>query len=138
MTWEGFRERREAAVAWALRVLVVLGLLGSGWVHYDLWSRQGFSGIPAVGPLFLVNVVAAVVIAVAVLLWRHWLPVLAAIGFGAATLGAYLVSLTPGGLLGVHEEFRTAAEFWGVVTETSCVVLGVALLVVRRREPARR
>ncbi|TVT26175.1 hypothetical protein FNH05_31800 [Amycolatopsis rhizosphaerae] len=125
-------------MAWALRVLVVLGLLGSAWVHYHLWSREGFADIPTVGPLFLVNAVAGVVIAVAVLLWRHWLPVLAAIGFGAATLGAYLVSLTPNGLLGVHEEFRTAAEVWGVVTEAGCVVFGLALLAVQRRAGARR
>jgi hypothetical protein len=119
--------------AWVLRTLVVLGLLGSAWVHYDLWANEGFSDIPTVGPLFLVNVVAGVVIAAAVLFWRHWLPVLAAIGFGAVTLAAYLVSLTPNGLFGVHEEFRMASEVWGVVTEGVCVVCGLGLLFVRSR-----
>jgi|SRR4051794_39671736 hypothetical protein len=118
---------------WVLRMLVILGLLGSAWVHYDLWANQGFSDIATVGPLFLVNVVAGVVIAVAVLFWRHWLPVLAAIGFGAATLAAYFISLTPGGLLGVHEQFRMASEVWGVVTEAGCVAFGIALLVARSR-----
>jgi len=47
-----------------LRVLVAAGLLGSAWVHYDLW-RTGFSAISVIGPLFLVNAVAGVVIAVA-------------------------------------------------------------------------
>lgn len=119
-------------VAWLLRILVVLGLLGSAWVHWDLWANEGFDEIETIGPLFLVNVVAGVVVAVAVLFWHHWLPVLAAIGFGAVTLGAYLISLTPGGLFGVREQFATSAETWGVITEAGCVVFGVALLFAQR------
>jgi hypothetical protein len=120
-------------VAWTLRILVILGLLGSAWVHYDLWANQGFSDIATIGPLFLLNAVAGVVIAVAVLFWHHWLPVLAAIGFGAVTLVAYLISLTPGGLFGVHEEFVMASEVWGVVTEAGCVVFGIALIFAQGR-----
>jgi hypothetical protein len=119
-------------VAWLLRILVVLGLLGSAWVHYDLWANEGFDEIDTIGPLFLVNVVAGVVLAVAVLLWRHWLPVLGAIGFGAVTLAAYLISLTPSGLFAVREQFVTPAETWGVVTEAGCVVFGIALLFAQR------
>jgi hypothetical protein len=125
-------------VAWTLRILVILGLLGSAWVHYDLWANQGFSDTPTVGPLFLLNAVAGVVIAVAVLFWHHWLPALAAIGFGAATLIAYLISLTPGGLFGVHEQFVMASEVWGVVTEAGCVVFGIALIFVRARTGQRQ
>lgn len=119
-------------VAWLLRILVVLGLLGSAWVHWDLWAEEGFDDIDTIGPLFLVNVVAGVVLAIAVLVWRHWLPVLGAIGFGAVTLGAYLLSLTPSGLFGVREQFATDAETWGVVTEAGCVVFGIALLFAQR------
>jgi hypothetical protein len=120
-------------VGWVLRVLVAAGLLGSAWVHYDLW-RTGFSAISVIGPLFLVNAVAGVVIAVAILAWRHWIPALAAAGFGAATLGAYLLSVTIG-LFNVKEQFTSQAEVWGVVTEAECLVLGIALLLLR---PARR
>ncbi|SFJ68777.1 hypothetical protein SAMN05421835_107257 [Amycolatopsis sacchari] len=120
-------------VAWVLRVLVVLGLLGSAWVHYDLYANEGFADIDTIGPLFLVNVIAGVAIALAVLLWHHWLPVLAAVGFGAVTLAAYLVSLTPGGLFGVHEQFVMQSEIWGVVTEAGCVVFGAALLFAQTR-----
>jgi hypothetical protein len=124
-------------VAWVLRVLVILGLLGSAWVHYDLYANEGFSDIDTIGPLFLVNAVAGVAIAVAVLVWHHWLPVLAAVGFGAVTLIAYLISLTPGGLFGVHEQFVLASEVWGVVTEAGCVVFGIALIAVQSRTRAR-
>jgi hypothetical protein len=69
-------------LGWFLRVAVIAGLLGSAWVHYDLW-RNGFSDIKIVGDLFLVNVASGVVIAFLVLLVRHWLPALAAVCFGA-------------------------------------------------------
>jgi hypothetical protein len=122
--------------AWVIRVLVALGLLGSAWVHYDLWGSGGFSDIATVGPLFLVNAVAGVVIAVAVLLWHHWLPALAAAGFGAATLGAYVLSVTVG-FYGVQEKFTTQAEVWGVVTEAACIVFGIILLVMAVRSRRR-
>jgi hypothetical protein len=117
-------------VTWALRILVAVALLGSAWVHYELW-QESFRDIDVIGPLFLVNVVAGVVLAIAVLAWRHWLPNLGAFGFGVATLGAYILSLTVG-LFDVHEQFKTPAEFWGVVTEVVCILGGLALMVMFR------
>ncbi|PXY29584.1 hypothetical protein [Prauserella flavalba] len=114
-------------VRWILRVLVALGLLGSALVHWVVWLDWA-RYMDVVGPLFLVNVVAGAVIALAVLVWRHWLPALAAVGFGLATLGAYVLSLTVG-FFGVQEQFATQEEVWGVVTEVACVVFGIALLV---------
>ncbi|ANN16772.1 hypothetical protein SD37_14640 [Amycolatopsis orientalis] len=116
-------------IRWLLRAVVAAGLLGSAWVHYVVW-RDWASETDVVGQLFLVNVVAGVVIAVAVLVWHHWLPVLAAIGFGLATLGAYVLSLTTG-FFGVSEQFTTQAELWGVITEVACVVFAVPLLLNR-------
>ncbi|MFC3449082.1 hypothetical protein [Amycolatopsis speibonae] len=117
-------------IRWLLRAVVAAGLLGSAWVHYVVWQDWA-SGTDVVGPLFLVNVVAGVVIAVAVLVWHHWLPALAAIGFGLATLGAYVLSLTTG-FFGVSERFTTQAELWGLITEVACVVFALPLL--RNRE----
>ncbi|MEB3372065.1 hypothetical protein [Saccharopolyspora mangrovi] len=121
-------------VGWILRTLVVLGLLGSAWVHWVVW--QDWAGdTPVVGPSFLVNVVAGVVIAIAVLLWRSPVPALAAIAFGLATLAAYALSLTVG-FFGVQEQFATSEEVWGVITELGCVVFGTALLLTRDRTRA--
>ncbi|WP_326598179.1 hypothetical protein [Streptomyces sp. NBC_01803] len=120
------------AVGWALRVLTALGLVGSAWVHLVVWQDWARDD-DVVGPLFLVNVVAGPVLALAVLAWRgHWLPELAAVAFGLATLGAYVLSLTVG-FFGVAEQFRTDEEVWGVVTEAACAVFGAALLA--RRAP---
>ena len=113
---------------WVLRGLVALALLGSAWVHLDVWLG-GYRQLAVLGPLFLVNVVAGVVIAVGILAWRHWLPALAAVGFGAATLGAFLLSVTVG-FLTTNEfgGFHGVLEISAVVTEIVCV-LGGAVLV---------
>ncbi|PXY19201.1 hypothetical protein [Prauserella muralis] len=123
-------------IGWLLRVLVAAGLLGSAWVHWVVWLDWA-RNTDVVGPLFLVNVVAGVVIALAVLAWRHWLPALAAVGFGVATLLAYVLSLTVG-FFGVQEQFATQEELWGVVTEAACVGFGLALMAVNRTSPARQ
>jgi hypothetical protein len=84
-----------------LRAIVATAVLVSGAVHIKLWA-DGFRDTSVIGPLFLLNAVAALVVAGAVLLWRSWPPLLVAVGFGASTLAAFLISATVG-LFGVHE-----------------------------------
>ncbi len=117
-------------IGWTLRALVALGLLGSAWVHLVVWQDWARYD-DMIGPLFAVNIIAGPVLALAVLAWRsHWLPEAAAVGFGAATLAAYVISLTSG-LFGVKEQFRTEEELWGVITEGACLVFGAMLLALR-------
>ncbi|MPY79244.1 MAG: hypothetical protein GEV04_12280 [Actinophytocola sp.] len=110
-----------------IRLFAVVSLLGVGLVHLVGWLDWARDA-PVVGPMFLLNVVASVVLAIAVLVWRHWLVGLATLGFGAATLGAYVMSLTVG-FFGVQEQFRTALEVWGVVTDGACILAGAMLLL---------
>ncbi len=119
-------------MGWILRVVVAAALLGSAGVHYFLWT-QGYSGI--IGPLFLLNAIAGLVIAIGVLFWRHWLPALLAAGFGVATLVPYVLAATVG-FLGQHDQFNSQPEYWGVITEAVCIVGGLALLLVRDRSKA--
>ncbi len=113
-----------------IRLFAVASLLGVGIVHlvgwFD-WARY----TSVVGPMFLLNVAASVVLAVAVLAWRHWLVGLATLGFGAATLGAYVMSLTVG-FFGVQEQFRTPLEVWGVVTDVACILAGAMLILTHQ------
>lgn len=116
---------------WLLRVVVAAALLGSAGVHFFLWT--GSSGL--VGALFLLNAIGGLVIAVAVLVWHHWLPALGALGFGVLTLAAYLLSVTVG-FLGVHDGFNSQPEYWGVITEAVCIIGGIALMArSRKRTP---
>ena len=131
-----YRERPGPAsgrrgTATVLRVLIAAAVVTSGVVHFLLW-RDGMRDVDVVGPAFLVNAVGGVVIGVAVLAWRHWLPLLAAIGFGAATFGAYLMSMTVG-FFGIREQVWTTEAVISAVTEVAAVVLGIEALLVERR-----
>lgn len=114
----------------SLRGVTAAGLLLSADVHLVLYA-EGFGEIPVIGPLFLVNVVAGLVLGVALLLTRHPLALLAAAGFGVATFGAYLVSATIG-LFGVHETTWDAQAVLAAVAEI-VVVAGAALTWVAER-----
>ena len=117
-----------------LRGLGAVALLVSAAVHLYLW----FDGVrnQSVGPLFLVNVVAGVVIAVMLLRWEHWLPAFLTLGFGAATLGAFVISSTVG-LLGIRTEWAGVSVFTAAAAEVVCIVVGAALLLRSRASEPR-
>lgn len=110
-----------------LRVVTAAAVLVSGAVHLRLWF-QGFRDIAVIGPSFMLNAVAGLVIAVALVAWRHWLPWFLAAGFGAATLAAFVVSATVG-LFGVHEVWTGGAVLTAAVSEVVALVGGLLGLV---------
>src|ERR1700730_1086997 len=60
-------------------------LIASGSIHLDLYLT-GYRSIPTIGPLFLLQVIAAFVLAVAIPVTRHWLAAAAGAGFAISTL----------------------------------------------------
>ena len=112
-----------------IRVVGAAALLVSAGVHLYLW----FDGVrnQSVGPMFLVNVVAGVVIAGLLLRWQHWVPAFLTAGFGAATLGAFVIASTVG-LLGVHTVWAGGSVWAAAVSEVVCIVVG-GLLLLRAR-----
>ncbi|WP_421735422.1 hypothetical protein [Cellulomonas sp.] len=115
-----------------LRVLVAICVAVSAVVHLYLW-QDGMKSVDVVGPAFLLNGVGGLVIAVLVIVWRHWLPLLGAVGFGVATLTAFLISTTSSGFFGVHEQWVGVPVWLSAISEVGAIVLGVAALVVERR-----
>lgn len=109
-----------------MRWMTAAGVLVAGAVHLWLWF-DGFRDIAWIGPLFMLNAIAGVVIAVLVVWWRSWVPALLAVGFGASTLIAFLLSATVG-LLGVHEIFWGTSQVVAAVAEIVSVVGGLVLL----------
>lgn len=126
-TWHTGRR----AASDVLRGLLSACVLLSAVVHLELWF-SGFRQLHVVGPAFLLNAVGGLVLGVLLPVWRHWLPLLGALGFGLATFGAFLVSTTPRGLFGVHEQWTGAPIWLSAISETAAIVLAVALLVVER------
>ena len=125
------RHVAEPGTVTVLRGVVAASVLLSADIHLVLYA-EGFSDIPVIGPLFLVNVVAGLAIGVVMLVWRHWLPVLAAVGFGAATFGAFVMSRTVG-LFGIREMLWDVQGVLAAVAEVVAVVGGVALLLAAAR-----
>lgn len=114
------------------RGLAAAGVLLSADVHLVLYF-QGFGDIGVVGPAFMLNAISGIVIGVAVLLWRHRLPLLAALGFATATVAAFYLSATVG-LFGVHETFGGHQQVLAEVAEwVAIIAAGTALTVERRR-----
>jgi predicted lipoprotein with Yx(FWY)xxD motif len=94
-------------------------LLATGAIHLDLYLT-GYRSIPTIGWLFLLQVIAAFGLGVAVLLgaavplFAGWLTAAAGAGFALATLGGYLLSLWIG-LFGFTEVRTTAGITAGVI-----------------------
>ena len=117
-----------------VRLVAAGAVLVSAAVHLKLWF-DGFRDQDVVGPAFLLNAFGGLVIAVLLVTWRHWVPPLLAVGFGASTLGAFVVATTVG-LFGLHEHWVGAYVWIAAVAEVVALVSG---LVRRARDlPANR
>jgi hypothetical protein len=113
-----------------IRMLAAAAVLVSAGVHLKLWF-DGFRDLHMVGPAFMLNAVAGVVIAVLLVLWRHWLPPLLAVGFGASTLGAFIIAATVG-LYGVHEVWSGGWVLTAAGSEIVAIIAGAVALVKAR------
>jgi hypothetical protein len=104
------------------RLVGALAAVVSAAIHLYLWF-DGVKDQGTVGALFVVNVVAGLVIAVLLVRWRHWVPLLLLAGFGATTFGAFLIATTAG-LFGIHTDWSWYA--WvAAISEVVAVVCGV-------------
>ena len=100
-------------------------LVASGAIHLDLYLT-GYRSVPTIGWLFLLQIIAAYLLAVAIPVTRHWLAAAAGAGFAASTLGGYLLSLKVG-LFGFTEVRTTAGIVAGVIDVAAFAVLAVAV-----------
>ena len=110
------------------RAVAAVAVTVSAVVHLRMW----FDGVrdQSVGPAFMMNAIGGVVIAVLLLTWRHWIPLLLAVGFGLSTLGAFTIATTVG-LFGVHDHWVGGYVWTAAVSEAVAVVAG---LVAAKRE----
>jgi len=117
---------------WTVLVLGMTGagfLVWSGVIHLMLWS-DGYKDISVIGPLFLVQGIASIVVAVAIVAFR-WLALLAAGAVaGVATAVGLLLSVNVG-LFGYTETLSVPyAELSLAVEFTAAFVLLVAACVL--------
>jgi hypothetical protein len=118
------------------RAAAAIGVTVSADVHFELWWSGGFRHISVVGPLFLANAIGGLIIAFAVICWRHWLSAAAAAGFAASTLIAFYISVVHG-LFSVHETSTGLPQVLAEVAEIVALVGGLAAFVVDGRRALR-
>src|SRR5215831_2214395 len=127
--WRGEPHRRLPAQPsrWLWRLglrLAGAGLLAvTGAIHLDLYLT-GYRSIPVIGGLFLLQVITAFGLAVAVLATGSRLAAAAGAGFALATLGGYLLSLWVG-LFGFKEVRTTAGTVAGILEIAAFAALAI-------------
>ncbi len=128
-------EEPRPAAGWPRLVLRVTGgglLIAAGAIHLDLYLT-GYRTIAVIGPLFLLQAIAAFGLGLAVLaIGRHrprasWLAAAAGAVFALATLGGYLLSLWFG-LFGFREVRTTAGIVAGLIEVATVAALGMLAL----------
>lgn len=118
-----------------LRFLTAAAVLVSAAIHLYLWFDV-FRHTDVVGPAFMVNAVGGTIIAVLLVAWRHWISLLLAVGFGASTLGAFIIAATVG-LHGVHEHW-TGWDVWtAAASEVIAIIAGATVLIHEIPVPSR-
>lgn len=127
---------RDSLTAHALRLLGAVALLAVGYVHLKEY-RGGYSGIPTIGTLFLLNAISAAAVAVALLApmarLRRADPLLAlsavAISLGAL-VGLLVSEQTP--LFGFMESGYRTVIIQAIAAEAIATVALVGFLLLRR------
>ncbi len=128
-------EEPRPVAGWPRLVFRVTGgalLIATGAIHLDLYLT-GYRTIAVIGPLFLLQVIAAFGLGLAVLAigsrrpTASWLAAAAGAGFALATLGGYLLSLWFG-LFGFREVRTTAGIVAGLIEVATVAALGTLAL----------
>ena len=128
-------EEPRPVAGWPRLVLRVTGgalLIATGAIHLDLYLT-GYRTIAVIGLLFLLQVIAAFGLGLAVLAIgsrrpaASWLAAAAGAGFALATLGGYLLSLWFG-LFGFREVRTTAGIVAGLIEVATVAALGTLAL----------
>jgi len=132
------RRTRDSLAAHGLRLLGAVALLAVGYVHLKEY-RGGYSGIPTIGTLFLLNAISAAVVAVAlaapVAQRRRADPLLALSGVAislGALVGLVVSEQTP--LFGFMEVGYRTVIVQAIAAEAIATVALVGFLLLRRRQ----
>lgn len=115
---------RSVSARWVLLAGVVFGAVmvaASAIIHLHLWL-QGYRHIHLIGPAFLFQVIVGLIVAVALVVYRRLVSLLAGIVFCAGSAIALILSATVG-FLGLHDGLGVPWAGWALVTELAGFVV---------------
>jgi hypothetical protein len=121
------------AAMWALFIIDAGLLVASGLIHLHLWDIA-YRHVATLGPLFLLQAISAIVLAVAVLATRHILAVAAGLALAAGTIVGFILARTVG-IFGFKLTFSSGLANTVLIIEIVAVVM-LALtgaMLLRRR-----
>ncbi len=129
---------------WLVSLAALVGaalLIWSAVIHLHLWAT-GYRHIPTIGPLFLVQGIAGIVVAVAIAALRRPIVLVGGALFAAGTVGGLLLSVNVG-LFGFQDSLSAPFAVQSLVVETiAFAVLGgttvLALAAAGRHPPGPR
>jgi hypothetical protein len=101
-------------------------LLWSAYTHFHLWSEtDGYRSIPTIGPLFLLQSIAGLLIGIGVVVVRRLWAAVVGIGFALSTIAGFLLSVAVG-LFGFKDSWLAPFAKQAFVIEILVVVALVA------------
>jgi hypothetical protein len=117
-------------------VLCVAGavlLVVSAVIHLHLWST-GYRHIPTIGPLFLLQGIVGIALALLVAGTRRGWAALIGAGFAASTIGGLVLSVEVG-LFGFKDSITAPDATLSLVVESAAVLVLAAAVLVGARRP---
>ena len=131
---------KSPSARWAVNVLAVAGaalMVWSGVIHLQLWS-DGYRSIFVIGPLFLIQGIAGIALAVLLAVFRRVVLLAAGAVMMAATAAGLLLS-AGAGLFGFQESLAVPYAMSSLVVEfAGAAVLAAASALVLAARPGSR
>jgi len=117
-----------------LRTVAAIAIVIQGAVHLQQYL-DGFSAIAIIGPLFLINAIVSVAVAIWLMKSDGALPVMAGAPLLLGSLGSIFLTSTTG-LFGYVSPSLGAAEITAIVFEVIGVIALGATVLTSRRVPS--
>jgi len=101
-------------------------IVWSSFIHFHLWQELGYRHIPTIGPLFLIQSIAGLILGLlTIAIRRAWTAILG-LGFALMTMLGYLISVTYG-LFGFKDAWSAPFAHQAFVLELLTIaLLGIA------------
>jgi hypothetical protein len=97
-------------------------LVWSAYIHFHLWQSDDYRHIPTIGPLFLLQSIAGLIVGLLVIAVRRvWTAVVGA-GFAVATLAGYFISVEHG-LFGFKDSSQAPFAQEALIVEIAIIVV---------------